>query len=164
MNATIIFFQAQKIVSEEEWPVFFETIKKDLPTSFRITGSRDECQVMLNVVKSEFFKDFLNDEKQPKVSNGEDKTEETNDSDAIAELKPYCLPWYPDGLAWQLQLTRKDIRRSETYFKLHNFLISETQSGNISRQEAVSMIPPIALDVKSHHKVRQQFITVLVTA
>lgn len=60
---------------------------------------------------------------------------------------------YPDNLAWQLQLSRKDIRRCEAFFKLHNFLISETDSGNINRQEVVSMIPPIALDVKSHHKV-----------
>ncbi|CAG2068658.1 unnamed protein product, partial [Timema podura] len=60
---------------------------------------------------------------------------------------------YPDNLAWQLTLTRKDIRRSEAYFRLHNFLINETQCGSISRQEVVSMIPPILLDVKSHHKV-----------
>jgi len=68
---------------------------------------------------------------------------------------------YPDGLAWQLQLTRKDIRRSEAYFRLHNFLISETDSGNISRQEAVSMIPPLLLDVKPQHKVNWlwEFIT-----
>ena len=50
-------------------------------------------------------------------------------------------------------MTRKDIRREEAYFKLHNFLISETESGNISRQETVSMIPPLVLDVKPHHKV-----------
>lgn len=29
----------------------------------------------------------------------------------------------------------------------------ESFQGNISRQEAVSMIPPLLLDVKSHHKV-----------
>ena len=54
---------------------------------------------------------------------------------------------------WQLSITRKDIRREEALFKLHNFLISETESGNISRQETVSMIPPVVLDVKPHHKV-----------
>lgn len=120
-------------------------MKSDLPTAFRITGSREEAATLLNIVKENFFKDYLNE----KIENGADKKDED-----ITELKPYCLPWYPDGLAWQLQLTRKDIRRSENYFKLHNFLISETDSGNISRQEAVSMIPPIALDIKSHHKVR----------
>ena len=44
-------------------------------------------------------------------------------------------------------------RKSEAYHKLHNFLISETESGNISRQETVSMIPPLVLDVQPHHKV-----------
>lgn len=56
-------------------------------------------------------------------------------------------------MAWQLALSRKDIRRSEAYYRLHNFLINETKNGTISRQETVSMIPPLALDIKSHHKV-----------
>lgn len=56
-------------------------------------------------------------------------------------------------MAWQLALTRKDIRRSEANYRLHNFLISETKNGTVSRQETVSMIPPLVLDVKSHHKV-----------
>lgn len=56
-------------------------------------------------------------------------------------------------MAWQLNLTRKNIRSSEHLFKLHNFLISETNAGAISRQEAVSMIPPVVLDVKPEDKV-----------
>lgn len=56
-------------------------------------------------------------------------------------------------MAWQLGLTRKDIRRNEAYYRLHNFLISETENGTISRQETVSMIPPLVLDVQPHHKV-----------
>uniref|UniRef100_A0A0K8SAG5 tRNA (cytosine(34)-C(5))-methyltransferase n=1 Tax=Lygus hesperus TaxID=30085 RepID=A0A0K8SAG5_LYGHE len=59
----------------------------------------------------------------------------------------------PNNMGWQLELTRKDIRRSEEYFRLHNFLVSETATGNISRQETVSMIPPLLLDVQPHHKV-----------
>lgn len=31
--------------------------------------------------------------------------------------------------------------------------MAETETGSISRQEAVSMIPPLVLDVKPHHKV-----------
>ena len=68
-------------------------------------------------------------------------------------IPPKALTWYPDRLAWQLSITRKDIRKEEALFRLHNFLISETESGNISRQETVSMIPPLVLDVKPHHKV-----------
>jgi hypothetical protein len=41
-------------------------------------------------------------------------------------VKPEALPWYPDRMAYQLNLTRKDIRREELYFKLHNFLVAES--------------------------------------
>ena len=66
------------------------------------------------------------------------------------------IPWfrYPGGLAWQLNLERKVIRHNTVLTRLKQFLVSETESGHISRQEAVSMIPPLVLDVKSHHKVR----------
>ena len=53
-----------------------------------------------NVIESKYFKDL-----------------------AASESKdlPKCLDWYPDRLGWQLGLTRKEIRREESYFKLHNF-------------------------------------------
>ena len=60
---------------------------------------------------------------------------------------------YPNEQAWQMSLDRKTIRHHETLGKLHEFLVSETESGYISRQEAVSMIPPLLLDIKPHHTV-----------
>ena len=66
---------------------------------------------------------------------------------------PTHLPWYPDKLAWQLNVTRKDIRRQERYHRLHDFLVAETESESISRQDTVSMLPPLVLDVKPHHTV-----------
>ena len=87
-------------------------------------------------------------------SERDTQVNQNGNNDNLSKIvRPSCLQWYPDQLAWQLNLTRKDIRREEAYFKLHNFLISETESGNISRQETVSMIPPLVLDVKPHHKV-----------
>ena len=56
-------------------------------------------------------------------------------------------------MAYQLNLTRKEIRRQELYFKLQNFLVTETESGAISRQETVSMLPPSVLVVEPYHKV-----------
>jgi tRNA (cytosine34-C5)-methyltransferase len=64
-----------------------------------------------------------------------------------------CLSWYPNELAWQVNLSRKDVRKNEKFFEFKQFLIDMTESGNLSRQEAVSMIPPLLLDVKPHHKV-----------
>ncbi|KAK6629062.1 hypothetical protein RUM43_002879 [Polyplax serrata] len=129
------YYKLQKICPEDEWDRFIQKMKEDLPTAFRITSSKSEAKAFLKIVEGQYFKDFLN------AREGDDMRE------------PVPLPWYPEKLAWQVQLTRKDIRRCEAFFKLHNFLISETDSGNISRQEVVSMIPPIALQVESHHKI-----------
>uniref|UniRef100_A0A8C4Q6H6 tRNA (cytosine(34)-C(5))-methyltransferase n=1 Tax=Eptatretus burgeri TaxID=7764 RepID=A0A8C4Q6H6_EPTBU len=63
------------------------------------------------------------------------------------------LKVYPNGMAWEINLSRKIIRKSPILERFHNFLVFETESGNISRQEAVSMIPPLLLEVEPHHKV-----------
>jgi hypothetical protein len=34
------YYKAQKLVSEEEWPTFWNHLKVTLPTTFRITGTR----------------------------------------------------------------------------------------------------------------------------
>lgn len=46
--------------------------------------------------------------------------------------------------------TKKVVRRSAPFASFQKFLVSETGVGNISRQEAVSMIPPLLMDVKPH--------------
>lgn len=34
---------------------------------------------------------------------------------------------YPDGLAWQINVARKALRKSADYKKFHNFLVFETE-------------------------------------
>ncbi len=126
----MVIQQAQKIVPEDEWASFISHLKEPLPATFRITPYRSQAKTVLKIIQGEYFKDL---------------TEEA--------MQPTCLPWYPENLAWQLKLSKRDIRKSEANVKLHNFLVSETDAGSISRQETVSMIPPIALDVQPHHKV-----------
>ncbi|XP_073962751.1 tRNA (cytosine(34)-C(5))-methyltransferase Nsun2 [Choristoneura fumiferana] len=134
------YYKGQKVCPEEEWPVFMQALKDNLPTAFRITGSKCEADALMDIVKSQYFSELLN----VKLKNEGEEEE---------EIKPLNLPWYPNGLAWQLRLSRTDIRRSEPLYKLHNFLVAETAAGGVSRQEAVSMIPPVVLNVEPHHKV-----------
>ena len=61
---------------------------------------------------------------------------------------PAPLPWYPDQLAWQMTTPKNVVRRFPPFASFQKFLVSETSVGNISRQEAVSMIPPLLLDVR----------------
>ncbi|XP_023248315.1 tRNA (cytosine(34)-C(5))-methyltransferase [Copidosoma floridanum] len=135
------YYRAQKIVSDHEWNSFIQIMKEDLPTAFRITGSTTETKTLLKIIQGDFFNEIVN-------------TDCSNDTNNVSiDIQPHCLPFYPQGLGWQLQISRKNIRRSEHFFKLHNFLIAETNGGNISRQEVVSMVPPLVLDVKPWHKV-----------
>lgn len=133
------YYKTQKVCPEDQWTTFMQTLKENLPTAFRITGSKCEADALKNIVKSTYFSELLN--------------VKLVDEDKGEEIKPINLSWYPGGLAWQLRFSRTDIRRSEPLYKLHNFLVAETAAGGVSRQETVSMIPPVVLDVQPHHKV-----------
>lgn len=138
------YYKRQKICSsDEEFNKFLASMKEPLPATFRINASsKGEGKRLLKIVKEELFAGYMNGLREIDESNAEE----------LEIKKPKCLSFYPGELAWQLDLTRKDIRRNEKVFRLHNFLQTETVSGNISRQEAVSMLPPLVLDVKPHHK------------
>ncbi|KAL4234994.1 tRNA (cytosine(34)-C(5))-methyltransferase [Mactra antiquata] len=129
------YYQGIGIVPEEEWDTFMTSLRKPLPTTFRITGSRNQAQELLKIIKGQYFSKFM--------SRG----------DGHPTLEPKSLPWYPDELAWQIDFTKKEIKNDQNLKRLHRFLMSETESGNISRQEAVSMIPPLLLEIEPHHKI-----------
>lgn len=140
-DAFLRYYKHTGFCTETEFEEFLQFLREPLPTTFRITGYKAESKRLLDLIKSEFYNTYV------VTNDGQANTEDE------AVKKPFCLPWYPNEMGWQLELSRKDIRRSERYYKLHNFLIAETNAGSISRQEAVSMIPPLVLDVQSHHKV-----------
>lgn len=75
------------------------------------------------------------------------------DGEALDPPRP--LPWYPDNLAWHLSFSRNQLRKLSWLSDIHEFMKSANEHGSITRQEAVSMVPPLLLDVQPHHKVRQ---------
>ncbi|GLB39259.1 putative class I-like SAM-binding methyltransferase superfamily, RsmB NOP family protein [Lyophyllum shimeji] len=130
------YYQAQRLVPEEEWETFYDALKQHLPTTFRVAGSRQVANTLNQTIK---------DVHVPALS------------DVIFEEQkippPVQIPWYPDGLAWQFNVPKKVLRKSPEFKKFHSFLVFETEVGNISRQEAVSMLPPLFLEVEPHHRV-----------
>ena len=68
-------------------------------------------------------------------------------------MPPQPLPWYPAKLAWQLAFTRNQLRKLPVLWEIHELLKRENDAGSITRQEAVSMVPPLLLDVQPEHKV-----------
>lgn len=61
---------------------------------------------------------------------------------------PQAVSWYPDQLAWFMTTPKNVIRRFPPFASFQKFLVAESDVGNISRQEVVSMIPPLVMDLK----------------
>ena len=70
----------------------------------------------------------------------------TYDGQYVEAPKP--VSWYPDQLAWFMTTPKHIIRRFAPFKSFQNFLVAETDVGNITRQEIVSMIPPLVMDLK----------------
>ncbi|KAF9472978.1 S-adenosyl-L-methionine-dependent methyltransferase [Pholiota conissans] len=130
------YYKAQRIIPDDaEWDEFVDALRRHLPTTFRVAGSRQTATTLNTLIRTTHV---------PALSN-------VTFEDAPVP-PPEQLSWYPDGLAWQFNVPKKVLRRSPEFKKFHSFLVFETEVGNISRQEAVSMLPPLLLDVEPHHK------------
>ena len=68
---------------------------------------------------------------------------------------PRALEWYPNQLAWHLTFSRTQLRKSPALARIHDLIKRENEAGSITRQEAVSMVPPLFLGVQPHHMVRR---------
>jgi 16S rRNA C967 or C1407 C5-methylase (RsmB/RsmF family) len=109
----------EKEAERQKWRT---TISKILPSSFRI--GKDVPVALREQMEAE-LKECC------KTATGEY-------GDVVRQLK--FLPH-----AYQLSLDRATIRKTPELEKLKNWLKAQTESGFISRQETVSMIPPVVL-------------------
>jgi 16S rRNA C967 or C1407 C5-methylase (RsmB/RsmF family) len=62
-----------------------------------------------------------------------------------------AIPYIPD--AYQLSVDRRTIRRNPALQNFHEWLKAQTDAGFVTRQETVSMIPPVVLSPEPHHAV-----------
>lgn len=63
------------------------------------------------------------------------------------------MPWYPNEKGFQWSVERRRVRKLPILAEFQKWLVELSNSGSITRQEAVSMIPPLILDVEPEHKV-----------
>lgn len=124
------------LLPAEEWDEFKTSCQTPLPMTFRVTGSRDHAHEILTLLKERHL---------PQLEDVEFEGQRVK--------SPMELKWYPEHLAWQLDVPKTVVRKHEQFAKMQRFLVLETAVGNISRQEAVSMIPPLVLHVEPHHTV-----------
>ncbi|PSR78543.1 S-adenosyl-L-methionine-dependent methyltransferase, partial [Coniella lustricola] len=124
-------------LSEDERKEFWEALRRELPNSFRFCGSKGHALTVKRLLEERYI---------PEITQLENY-------DGNPVTPPVPVPWYPDNLAWWMTTPKNVVRRYPPFAKFQKFLVSETSVGNISRQEVVSMIPPLLLDVRPGHVV-----------
>ncbi|KAF0698326.1 Aste57867_11046 [Aphanomyces stellatus] len=128
------YYTDQEIVPTEEWDAFLKHLSLPLPTTFRINNS---CAYE-DKIKERIATDFKYEDL---VIDGE-------------KIDPIStMPWYPEGKGFQWSVERRKIKKLDILSEFQKWLVNLSDSGDITRQEAVSMIPPLVLGVESHHKV-----------
>ncbi|CDS09206.1 hypothetical protein LRAMOSA10566 [Lichtheimia ramosa] len=128
------YYKSQNILSEQEFDEFYKALQQPLPTTFRITGSRSNKLQLREIVEEMFVPNMQAIEVEGQVFE-----------------PPKPLSWYPDHLGWQVNVPRSLLRKSAEFAKFQKFIVAETEAGNMSRQEAVSMVPPLLMDIQPHH-------------
>ncbi|KAL1641296.1 tRNA (cytosine-5-)-methyltransferase ncl1 [Diplodia intermedia] len=130
------YYNELGLVPEEEREQFWTALKKELPNSFRFTGSKGHALAVQQRLIDQYIPEIT------KVTFDGQKVE-----------PPTQLEWFPEKLAWQMTTPKNVIRKFPPFASFQKFLVSETTVGNISRQEVVSMIPPLLIDIKPWHTV-----------
>ncbi|OAA68973.1 WD repeat containing protein 36 [Cordyceps fumosorosea ARSEF 2679] len=126
------FYNTLLQLPEEEKQQFWDALKRELPNSFRFCGSKGHALAVKRLLRTRYIPEITNIEHQ----------------DGRPVEPPMPVPWYPDELAWWMTTPKNVVRKFPPFAAFQKFLVSETSVGNISRQEVVSMIPPMLMDLK----------------
>ncbi|KAK7399577.1 hypothetical protein VNO78_10762 [Psophocarpus tetragonolobus] len=128
------YYKEQGIVDPQQWDHFVSLLRTPLPATFRINSSSH----FSDDIRSQLENDFVHSLRH-EIAEG-------TETEAIRPLL-----WYPGNFAWHSNFSRMQLRKNQTLERFHEFLKLENEIGNITRQEAVSMVPPLFLDVHSDH-------------
>ena len=114
------------LLDADEFALMIQTLKTRLPTTFRLSSINGLHRALQQHIADNVWR---------------------------LETPPTPLPWYPDNMAFYLPMSKADLRRLPFARAFRQWLMDAFAMGNLNRQEAVSMIPPLLLDVQPHHVV-----------
>jgi 16S rRNA C967 or C1407 C5-methylase (RsmB/RsmF family) len=108
-------------------------MKEKLPCVFRINVAHKYWQ--------QYREHLMNPDFVKKMLGGEDFG---------IKITPKNLTNRPNhqNLIFNINIPRLELRKNENLTKFHKFIQNSVDSGLISRQEAVSMIPPLLMDIQ----------------
>lgn len=124
-NEALEKYYRGNVVPEEDWNTFLACLQTSLPLSVRLNIS-------------------------PPFAAGVD---EYLISHLSAVFETHRLPFYPNGMAIQCGVSRGDLKRNSEYKSLKRMVSALNEGGYLTRQETVSMLPPLLLQVQPGHRV-----------
>lgn len=138
------YYRENGIVPADEWEQFIGCLRQPLGVSFRITGHPDDPSSLS-------LRDYMERAHISRLSSL------VMDDQPVPP--PYPITWYPGRLAWRFDVSRSILRgkgalknddstAARNLAAFHNFLMAETELGAVARQEEVSMVPPMFMDVR----------------
>ncbi len=120
----------------EEWDNFIKTLKVPLPVTFRVS---QRCSLSIQQLLLKW------------LATKAPQHQKIYLDDQIIEIKVENIPWSP--LTRQLSFDNSQLLNQPLLQKLNTFLTKQCQLGWIVRQELVSMIPVLLLDVQYHQMI-----------
>jgi len=118
------YYAAQKVCeSQEELETMKQTFQSPLPVAIRLNTSAPAHKAVA------------------------DKLQKLSELDESRPNKCSRLTWAVDGNSWQWSdISRVHVRKDPALVQLKKWLVDHESIGTLTRQEAVSMIPPLVLD------------------
>lgn len=148
--------------TEADFNRFTAILRQKLPVTFRINENVPNYKNFLDKISHpDFIKKMTTplegkaETKEGTTEIAEEKGEETKKDDEInyeslsEQIKLVNQVWYPRKLVWELSMFRNELKKNKMFERLHKFIQQAFDSGLITRQELVSMLPPLLLDVQS---------------
>ena len=170
----------QTIIPADEWDAFEKCMRTPLPTSFRVALVAEKRPRLLRELRTTLQFDPVEIDGEvvhppkynsppacPHAALRRSRHYLARPANIVPHSHPASLPpspppprcrplvWYPDQSAWRILCHKKVLRKNPKLRAVQKWLVQHTDSGDVWRQESVSMIPALMLDVQSHHVVRR---------
>lgn len=124
-SAALEKYYRGKIVPEGEWEAFVNCMRSPLPLSLRINVSVPGAAEVADFVFNELSHVFSTER----------------------------LKFFPRSLGMQSDASRGELKRNVAHKRIKKIVAALNEGGFLTRQETVSMIPPLLLDVQPGHRV-----------
>lgn len=134
------YYLAQLPSLRAEWDAFHKVLSAGLPVTFRLSMARNPFAATALKLRIQKECDKL-------------KTTFIEMNGEVVHNLLTPLLYFPESLvcAFQLNIDSATLARNPVFAALSDLIVSEAALGHLVRQEAVSMIPALLLDVASHH-------------